>query len=189
MGARGPARKPTDLKRYEGFPGHDKNTREAMAGNEPMYPNGLPDKPKMSAAASRHWDELTREMSVSGVLKRVDKDALRQLCEDEAALVKAYDGMWKMAAKLKEKAAREGKTLPGGEVLAVLATDTGARAIRAIRDLGKALIIQRREFGLTPSARTRIVLDARERPQDFIDDAVFNRPAELLVLPKPDQSR
>lgn len=181
----GPPKKPTQLKVFEGNPGHTPYLDRKL-DSEPMYPNAMPDKPeKMSREAARHWNELTREMSVSGVLKRVDKDALRQLCEDEVILTKAYDGMWKMAQKLKDKAKREGKTLPGGEILALLSTDTGAAAMRAIRDLGKSLVIQRREFGLTPSARARIIVEARERPQDFIDDAVFNRPAELLVLPKP----
>lgn len=176
----GPPKKPTALKRYEGsihVPPLDRD-------KEPMYPNGLPEKPKLSKRAAPFWKELTAEMSVSGVLKRVDRNALKQLCEDEAAFELAYEGIWKMAQKLKEKAKREGKTLPGGEILAMLSTDTGAAAMRAVRDLGKSLVMQRREFGLTPAARARIIVESRERPQDFIDDAIFNRPAELLVLRK-----
>lgn len=166
MPGNGPARKPTDLKRYEGWPGHD----SYKTVNEPLYPNALPNKPaKMSAAASRHWDKLVREMSVSGVLKRVDGDALRQYCEDEVTLEKAYEAMWKIPD--------------------LFTSEEGAKARRGILELGKSLIIQRREFGLTPSARTRIVVEARERPQDFIDDAVFNKPADLLVLPKSGTGR
>jgi phage terminase small subunit len=176
----GPPKKPTALKAYEGFPGH-----KPLPQNEPLYPNGLPDKPKMSMAASRIWNQLVREMSVSGVLKRVDAQALRQLCEDEAALEKAYAGFWQMIGKIKAKAKREKKQLPGGEVLALLSTQAGAASLRTIRDLGRSLILQRREFGLTPSARTRIMVEARERPQDSIDDAVFNQSAELFILPKP----
>ncbi|HEY1963688.1 MAG TPA: P27 family phage terminase small subunit [Acidobacteriaceae bacterium] len=173
--------KPTALKRFEGNPGKRK-----LPENEPQYPARLPQQPtRMSAAAKRVWAELLDEMGGIGMLRRIDKRALAQLCEDEAALERAYDGLWKMAAQLKEKAKREGKVLPGGEILGLLSTNTGRASMRVIRDLGRGLILQRREFGLTPSARTRIMVEARDRAaQDFIDDAVFNRPAELLLLPK-----
>jgi P27 family predicted phage terminase small subunit len=174
----GPAPKPTDLKRFEGFPGH-----HPIPLNEVHYPNGLPTKPRMSAGASKYWNELVDEMSVSGVLKRVDRYSLRQLCEDEAALERAYAGFWKMADAVKRKATAGQKKLPGGELLALLGTTQGRNAMRCLRDLAQRLILLRREFGLTPSSRARIIVASSERPQDEIDDAIFNRPVELLVVP------
>jgi phage terminase small subunit len=172
-------RKPSDLKRYEGMRSH-----RPLPSDEPIYPNGLPDKPRnMSRAASRHWDELVTEMAVSGVLKRVDRDALRQLCEDEVAFEQAYAGLWSMAAELKAEAKAKGQELPGGEILALLLTSVGTAAMRAVSNLGRSLMYQRREFGLTPLARARIIVGSRERPQEFIDDAV-DEPAELLIMPK-----
>jgi hypothetical protein len=56
--------------------------------------------------------------------------------------------------------------------------------MRALRDLSKLLLVERREFGMSPSSRARIVVADSERPQDEIDDAVFNRPSQLLVLRK-----
>jgi phage terminase small subunit len=179
MGARGPAPKPIDLKYYEGFRGH-----HPIPSNVPIYPNGLPSKPaKLSPDASKKWDELVAEMSVSGVLKSVDGEALAQLCEDQVALDKAYGGFWKLAAKMKAKARREKRELPGGELIALISTPSGAKAFKAIRDMGMNLVVERREFGLTPSSRSRIIVSDAERPCDAIDDAVFNRPAKLLVLP------
>jgi P27 family predicted phage terminase small subunit len=176
---RGRPPKPTERKRLEGNPGH-----RTLPKNEPQYPNGVPSKPKrMSAAAARVWDELVLEMSASGVLKRTDHRALWQLCEDEAALTEAYEGLWQMATKLKAKAKASGRDLPGGAILSLLGSPSGQTLMRSLRDLAQRLILERREFGLTPSARARIVVTDAERPCDPLDDAIFHQPAKLLVLP------
>jgi len=93
-----------------------------------------------------------------------------------------------LATKLKAKAKRQKRELPGGEFVALIGTPTGAATMRAIRDLGKLLVAERREFGMTPSSRARIVVADSERPQDFIDDAIFHQPVQLLVMPKPDHA-
>jgi P27 family predicted phage terminase small subunit len=41
-----------------------------------------------------------------------------------------------------------------------------------------------REFGLTPSARSRIRVPGKDVEADPLDDAIFGRGAELLVLPR-----
>jgi P27 family predicted phage terminase small subunit len=152
MGLRGPAPKPTALRRIEGNP-----ARRPLPKNEPQYDRGLPEKPKrMSAGARRVWDELVNEMAGAAVLRRVDRRALWQLAEDEALIAEAYEGLWKMVGALKKKAADEGKTLPAGALMSLLTMSNGKSAMRAIRDLSMRLILERREFGLTPSSRSRI---------------------------------
>ena len=125
-------------------------------------------------------------MSVSGVLKRVDANALAQLCEDEVTLKRAQAELWRLGAQLKADAKNAKKKLPGGEITAILATEDGAKLMRTIRDLGKSVVNQRDRFGLNPSSRSRIVVSDSERPQDEIDIAVFSKPVQLLVMPKPD---
>jgi hypothetical protein len=131
VGKRGPAPKPTELRILEGNP-----SRRPLPTNEPQYPSGLPTKPKrMSPGAKR---------------------ALWHLCEDEALIEEAYDGIWKMVRALKKKAKIEGKELPAGAVMAMLSMTSGRMAMSAIRDLSVRAVIQRREFGLTPSSRSRV---------------------------------
>jgi P27 family predicted phage terminase small subunit len=152
MGLRGPAPKPTDLRRLEGNLSH-----RPLPGREPRFEAGLPEKPKrMSAPAKKVWDELVDEMAGAAVLRRVDKRALWQLAEDEALLAEAYAGFRKTVSAIDRKAAAEGKELPGGPVMAALTMANGRLAMASIRDLAARVIVERREFGLTPSSRSRV---------------------------------
>lgn len=157
MGLRGPAPKPTALRRFEGNP-----AKRALPPNEPTYSAGLPAKPKrISPAGKRIWDELVDEMAGAAVLRRVDRRALAQLSEDEALLDEAYSGIWAMVDVLKKKARAEGKALPGGPLLALLSMPSGRLAMASVRDLAARVVIERREFGLTPASRSRVeVVDA-----------------------------
>ena len=165
MGLRGPAPKPTDLRRFEGNP-----AKRALPKNEPRFTRGLPQKPKrMSAGARKVWDELADEMAGAAVLRRVDKRAFWQLAEDEAILTEVYDGLWKMARRLKKQAQAEGKELPAGEMMSMLTMKSGRLAMASLRDLAARVIIERREFGLTPSSRSRIEVDANAGGADSIE--------------------
>jgi phage terminase small subunit len=157
MGKRGPAPKPTELRKLEGNP-----SRRPFPPNEPVYPPGLPLKPKrMSRAAGRIWDQLVDEMAGAYILRGVDQRALWHLCEDEALIEEAYAGIWKMVAQLKLQAKNQGKELPAGAFMSLLTMVSGRRAMSAIRDLSVRAVVQRREFGLTPSSRSRVeTLDA-----------------------------
>jgi phage terminase small subunit len=110
----------------------------------------------MSRQAHRVWEELVAEMAPANVLRSVDQRALWQLAEDEALLSEAYAGLRKMINAVQDKAKNEGKELPGGAFFALMSMTSGRLAMNAIRDLGARVLIERREFGLTPSSRTRI---------------------------------
>jgi phage terminase small subunit len=143
-----------------------------MPENEPYYPPGTPTKPKkISPAASDIWDELIDDLGVSGILRRIDRRALWMLAEDEALLANAYEGIWNMARAIKREAKAQGKTLKQGEIWALLSMKNGRMAMSAVGHLATRIIIERREFGLTPSARTRIdaSVDADNGP-GVIDD-------------------
>ena len=152
MGLRGPAPKPTELRRIEGNP-----SRRPLPLNEPQFAPGIPSKPKkISRAASGVWDELVGEMASAAILRRVDRRALWQLSEDEAMLASAYEGIWSMASAIKREAKAQGKRLQHGEIMMLLTMKNGRMAMSAVGHLAARVIIERREFGLTPSSRSRI---------------------------------
>jgi hypothetical protein len=175
---RGALPKPKAQRIAEGNPG-----RRPLP-NEPDHTPGIPAIPKRSSRAARAvYDELISSMDPR-MLCRTDRRALWELAEDEALLSEAYDGFWKMAKSLGRKAKAEGKELPAGEIMTLMSTSNGRRAMACLGDLASRVIIERREFGLTPSARTRIAMSKRIDSDNAVDDAVFNQSAELFVLRK-----
>jgi hypothetical protein len=152
MGFRGPAPKPSGVRIFEGLRAH-----RPLPPNEPQYPVGVPLKPRtMSHAAEPTWDELVSAMEPAGVLRTTDARALAHLAEDETLLSEAYAGLRLMVSALEERAQRDGKELPGGPLLGLLGLTNGRLVLSAIRDLSSRVIIERREFGLTPASRTRV---------------------------------
>lgn len=127
---------------------------------EPQFRSGTPERPALSPAAAKVWDELIENMGESGVLKRTDRRALASLAEDEALLEMAYSGVWAAMKAIKAEAKERGQKIPAGEFLELFKAGMGKQVMSAIRDLGNRLIVQRREFGLTPSARVRIAGDS-----------------------------
>ena len=168
MGKRGPAPKPTDVRVMEGNP-----SKRKFNAFEPQYDRTAPERPSgMSAGARKIWDQLVAEMGGAhrgSVLRRIDQRALWQLAEDEALLSEAYKGIWRMEAAMKAKAKAEKKGLPLGALLSVIGMSQGRMAMAAIRDLAARVIVQRREFGLTPSSRTRVSTRGEESPEESLE--------------------
>jgi P27 family predicted phage terminase small subunit len=154
--------------------------------NEPRYPQAAPDKPKkMSAGARKQWDELVREMNMVAVLRRVDRNALWQLCEDESFLAEAYEGLWRMAAALEKKAKAEGKVLAAGPIIALMTMEGGKTALNAVRDISTRVFNARREFGLSPAGRSYLNTGVSNPDlMNEIDDAIFfQAPQRLGPMP------
>src|SRR5580765_5336857 len=105
MGARGPAPKPTSLRKYEGNP-----SRRPFPPLEPQYAAIPPQKPSMSKAASKIWDDLVSKMRDYGVLREIDQRALYCLCEDEALIEAAYNGVRKMVEAGSLLGTRQGRS-------------------------------------------------------------------------------
>jgi phage terminase small subunit len=152
MGLRGPPPKPTSIRVFEGVPGH-----RPLAVNEPQYLPGVPDRPKgMSPGARKIWDALVDEMASSGVLRTVDALALVQLCEDQAMLDTLRQGMAEMTREIAKKAKEKKLDLPGGPLIQLSRTIEGRRTLATIREISAQIIVQRREFGLTPASNSRV---------------------------------
>ena len=76
MGARGPARKPTNLALLHGDRPSRVNTDEPKPRDRPTSPPGW-----MSALAREEWDRIAPDLVVMGTAKAVDATALAAYCE------------------------------------------------------------------------------------------------------------
>jgi phage terminase small subunit len=169
MGIRGPIPTPTKIRVLNGNP-----SRRPLPTNEPQFTPGVPDRPSgMSAAAQKKWDELVGEMANSGVLRRVDGGALSMLCEDLAMLDTLRKGLAAQASEITRKAREKKQQISGNALTALSRTTEGRRTLTTIRELSAQIIIQRREFGLTPSSSTRV--------QSSGPGAQFNDPLEQAL--------
>ncbi len=129
--------KPTALKKLEGNPGKRKlNTKEPMLGK------GMPECPKwLLPEAKKEWDRLCVKLSEMGVLTEIDMAALAAYCQLYAR--------WKEA---QEHIDFEGSTFE---------TEKGYQQQTpwvGIANTNQKLMMQAAsEFGLTPSASSRIM--------------------------------
>jgi hypothetical protein len=114
----------------------------------------------MSDAGGQVWDGLVAEMAPSGVLRLVDAGALSALCEDIAMLETLRKGLEEMAHEIEKQGERQGKSVVGGPMVHLSRTIEGRRTLSTIRELAAQIIIQRREFGLTPASNSRVTAGA-----------------------------
>ena len=153
MGARGPAPKPTALKRLAGNPGrHRLNEREPQP-----RPAGQPQAPKwLNGEARREWRRVVRELHRTGVLTTVDMGVLEGYCVSYAR--------WRHAEGMLERQPE------------VIESDKGnlyqnpwyGVARTAMRDA----LRMAQELGMTPAARSRVVVE-REAQEDDLATALF----------------
>ncbi len=154
VGKRGPAPKPSALKKLQGTFRADRAAR-----NEVTAPVGAPPKPeKLDQVASSKWDELTGLLIERGTLSREDGVALEQFCRFYSQWLK-----YQRIAELKPVV----KTMYGPKVNP--ATETALKLEQRLTALGDRL-------GLTASARSKV--SAPEKPQevDKTADFLFGRP-------------
>ena len=129
--------KPTAVKKLEGNPGKRK-----LNDKEPMPVKGMPTCPAwLMPEAKTEWKRLAKILSEMGVLTEVDRTAFASYCQSYAR--------WKEA---QEHIDEEGSTF---------ATDKGYQQQTpwvGIANTNQKLMLQAAaEFGLTPSARSRIM--------------------------------
>ena len=143
MGQRGPAPQPTALKVLRGNPGRrplPKGEPQPAAGRVPYAPRWL------SEAAAAEWKRIAPRLHAAGLLTEVDGMALGLLCEtfvqyQDARRIVERDGM----LAISEKGASYQHP--------ALGIANGAR---------RELLTWAREFGMTPSARSRIRVDTKD---------------------------
>lgn len=146
MGRRGPAPEPTALLKLKG----SKRVTRAREETEAAGPAGIPRKPAwLDRVAKTCWDQLVPLLSEMGVLTLIDVKALERYCR--------FYSRWRRAEKVIEE---EGETFPirdkkTGEISYVQQRPEVAIA----NQLAIRLARLEQEFGMTPSARTRIRIE------------------------------
>ena len=137
--------KPTAVKKLEGNPGKRKlNTKEPMPGN------GMPDCPKwLLPEAKEEWNRLCEKLNQMGVLTEIDRAAFAAYCQSYARWKEAEEFMTQHGTIVKS---------PNGywqQVPQVAIAQTYLKIMNRFCE----------QFGLTPSARSRIVTENEDDRQ------------------------
>lgn len=154
MGLRGPIPKPTALKIVEGNPGkRPLNTREPKPrAVAPRCPSHL------DAVAQKEWKRLVPVLLRMGVLTEADQIALANLCQTYSTMIAAQEQLSKSGILYKTQSGY----IQQSPLLSIVNT-----CVDTINKLS-------REFGLTPSSRSRLQMAADEKPKvDPVDEALF----------------
>ena len=147
MGARGPQPKPTALAKLQGNPG-----KRPLPKNEPQPKRVLPRVPShLSDEGKKEWRRISRKLYDLGVLTEVDLDALASYCEHWAT--------WKQATAMMRQEGLVVET-PNGYLQPSPWINIADKAFKNVL----ALL---REFGMTPSSRTRVKVEKSEGPSEF----------------------
>ena len=148
MGKRGPAPKPTAIKRIAGTYRPD---RSAANEPQPEIPERTPSVPShLSEAARAEWYRVAKELHGLGLLTRIDVTALAAYCETFATWVEALDKCREMGLIVKS---------PNGFPIQNPYLSVASQAEKRMRQwLG--------EFGMTPSSRSRVSVPQAEETVD-----------------------
>lgn len=154
---RGRKPKPSHLKLIEGNPG-----KRAVNSNEPKPPTstGLKAPTHLNRDGKREWARISRQLELLGLLSDIDRGALGAYCQSygiEVAASRALD---------KHLRTDDGKKFgmmvqtPGG---ALIQHPLVGVARRARLDMVKFAA----EFGMTPSARSRVKVEPGDKGSKF----------------------
>ena len=143
MGRRGPAPTPTQKLALAGSWRADRNKAEP----QPEASNLSPPE-WVSEEAKACWAEIAPQLDRMGVLKRIDENALARYCQ--------LWSRWKAAELF---IARHGETYPIKDGQGNVKYIQQLPQVAIASKLAQQLTRLEQEFGMTPSARTRIEVD------------------------------
>lgn len=142
MGLRGPSPVPTAMKVIRGNPGKRKLNR-----NEPKPIITLPHCPAyLDENARTEWDRLAPILVRMKILTEADYIALASLCQTYSTMMKAQEQLNKSGILFKT---------PSGYV-------QQSPLIGVVNNCTEKIVTLCREFGLTPSARSRVQTNPAE---------------------------
>jgi len=152
MARPGPPPKPTRLKVLAGNPGRRRlNKREPKpSAKAPVCPTWL------SPEAQKVWRSTVPLLKDMGVLARVDRDALTAYCQVFAR--------WKAAEEFLD---RHGPVYPLKDERGNIKCMMPFPQVAIARSLLQMLRGYQQEFGLTPSARSRLEVEPPREPNAF----------------------
>lgn len=146
MGARGPAPLPTAIQELRGNPG-----KRALNRNEPQPARVAPRIPELVKAderARKHWKRMVPLLLKMRVLSEADGVALGSLCLDLSVLEQAQSKLQQSGLLIRTKSGM----LHQNPLLQII-SDAADRVSKGLR-----------EFGMTPSSRSRIVVAPERNP-------------------------
>lgn len=145
---RGRKPKPTHLKLVTGNPG-----RRPINRREPRPAAGLPTAPaELAADAKTEWRRVARALHRAGLLTAIDRAALAAYCQTYARWRQAERALGEMAARDPLTAGLLIKTQNGNAIQNPL--------VGVANKAAAAMVRYAAEFGMTPSARSRIEASA-----------------------------
>ena len=151
---RGRKPKPTNLKVVSGTDRKDR-TNEA----EPKPDLSLPTPPPhLSDDAKVEWGRVVDDLYRLGILSELDRAGLAAYCQAYGRWVQAERALAKMAERDQVTAGLMIKTTSGNAIQNPLV----GSANKAMADMMRYAA----EFGMTPSARSRISAEGRDHPKD-----------------------
>lgn len=161
--------KPTKLKELAGNPG------KRPLNHEPEVIAGLPEKPRgMPIAASREWDRMCLDLSVIGLVSKVDGKALYAYCMAFADAELMDRTMRKEGYFIETHFLdREGEIVLGDRKKHP-AYDMKYKALAAM----KTFLI---EFGLTPASRAKLHVEP-PKAVDPMDEILKRKQAAPLAF-------
>jgi P27 family predicted phage terminase small subunit len=158
MGLRGPAPKPRALKELEGNP-----SKRPLNPREPKPAVKRPRCPAyLDNSAKREWRRLVPILERMRVLTEADEIALANLCQQYAMLQEAQIKLRKTGLLIKTRSGY----IQQSPLVGIISVTVDQ------------VIKLSREFGLTPSSRTRIQVEPAESPSQSLQRAImrFARP-------------
>lgn len=140
MGARGPRPTPTEVLRLRG------SWRADLNRGEPKPPPGPPERPDwLDDEAAAVWDQLVPQLESMRVLTSIDGMALARYC--------VLWTHWRRAALFVDKYGTSYTIKDGNQRVKAIAQFP---EVAQVHKLSTALGRLEAEFGMTPSARSRI---------------------------------
>ena len=146
MGMRGPSPQPTALKLLRGNPG-----KRRLNPDEPKLEVKIPDCPEhLDEVAREEWKRLAPSLVAMKILTDADYIGLGTLCQAYATLIDAQLQLSKSGILYKTKSGY----IQQSPLLGIVNSQ-----VQIITSL-------LREFGLTPSSRTRVVAASSDAPPE-----------------------
>jgi P27 family predicted phage terminase small subunit len=159
MGLRGPAPKPTALKKLAGNPG-----KRPLNDREPQARLAIPKCPAhLDAIAKKEWKRISKLLLGMKVLTEADYIALGNLCQAYSTQIQAQNKLSQTGLLFKTRSGY----VQQSPLFTIVATQQSI--------VNKLLA----EFGLTPSSRSRLQI------QPAAEEKVQNKFAALGARPDP----
>jgi P27 family predicted phage terminase small subunit len=167
MGERGPARKPTALINLNDNAGHHK---KSSLENEPTPELKIPDCPSdLQSRAREAWYQITELLYENGLVSELDEQALKTLCVNIQVRDELLEYLQSYEVELDN-----GTKVKGFVAYFVGKNSQTTPEWKAYREAEETIMRICKEFGMTPSARSRmkVLMPVKTEPggiEEFID--------------------